>query len=178
MKKKEWTCGEYYREVIRLKGQGMTGKEIAAETGTPVQYVYSAISRHRERGDVIFESKRMLRSRDELERIRRKACDMFRQGGMTIHDVAVKLGIGYDVAYRAIAGVGYQAESRTAASVAAGIEIGNRIRRLKENIKVDDQVLFYRNGEMTHGTVKEIYTNFVRVDTGNGKVNLQYFDLI
>jgi hypothetical protein len=97
---------------------------------------------------------------------------------MTIADVAQKMGIGYDVAYRAIAGVGYQRQSRASEAVEAGIEIGNRIRKLKETIKIDDEVLFYQDHEMTHGKVKEIYTNFVRVDTGDGKVSVQYIDLI
>ena len=174
----EWTCGEYYKEVIRLHDQGLRGKEIAAKTGTNVQYVYNALSRYRERGDEIFQSQRMLRSRDELDRLRKKAINMFKQGGMTIADVAQKMGIGYDVAYRAIAGVGYQRQSKASEAVEAGIEIGNRIRKLKETIKIDDEVLFYRDHEMTHGKVKEIYTNFVRVDTGDGKVSVQYIDLI
>ena len=174
----KWTCGEYYKVVVRLTDEGKNAKEIAVETGTKPQDVWNARARYRERGTKIFESKRALRSHDETERIRAESVKLFNQG-LKIPEIVKKLECGYDIVWRAVIGSPTEnRKSRSAAELEAGIEVGNRIRRIKETIKVNEEVIFRQGNSMNHGTVKEIYQNFVRVDTGDGKVNVQYVDLI
>lgn len=173
-----WTCGDFTREVVRLmEEEGLNRRQIADRMGMKYQEVQNAVTRYQNRGAKVFESKRPLRTHKESEIIRREAVRLFHEG-MTIPDIAEKLGCSYTIAYRAVVGIGYVKKSKSATELNAGIEVGNRIRRLKETIRTGDEVLFYKNREMTHGTVSEIYTNFVRIDTGDGKVNVQYIDLI